>query len=250
MTGTGGLQRLPTQFVTNYEIPLPTLEIQRELIAEIEGYQKIIDGARQVVDNWKPQIEVDPEWPMVKLGEISELKYGFTASAEESGSARFIRITDISDNGQLIQTDAKFIEVSDNNKEYLLKAGDLLVARTGATYGKTLLFNGKLKAIYASYLIRIRFKKKDIMPEYYWAFSQSGGYWEQARNLMTGGGQPQFNGNVLKEISFSLPPLEIQRDIVTKIEEEKKLVDGCRELIKWYEAKIKKVVDRIWGEDK
>jgi restriction endonuclease S subunit len=229
-------------------IPLPPLEIQQEIVAEIEGYRKVLDGARQVVDNWKPQIEVDPEWPVVKLGEIGELKYGFTAAAKENGQARFIRITDISDAGQLVQTDQKFVDISDDNKEYLLETRDLLVARTGATYGKTLLFNEKTKAIYASYLIRIRFKNKRVLPEYYWAFSQSNTYWNQAQRLMTGGGQPQFNGNALKEIFFSLPPLATQQEIVANIEAERKVIDDCRELIVKYEEKIKKVVDRVWGE--
>jgi restriction endonuclease S subunit len=200
-----------------------------------------------VVDNWRPQIDVDPEWPMVKLGEIGELKYGYTASAEDQGTVRFIRITDISKFGQLIQSEPKYVKLSSDNKEYIVKKGDLLVARTGASYGKTLLFNENIEAIYASYLIRIRFKMHNVLPEYYWAFSQSDEYWKQTNNLMTGGGQPQFNGNALKNIILPLPPLEIQKEIVTKIEDEHKIVDGCRELIVNYEEKIKRVVDGVWG---
>ena len=49
------------------QIPLPPLEVQREIVAEIEGYQRVIDGARAVIDNYRPQIVVDPEWPMVDL---------------------------------------------------------------------------------------------------------------------------------------------------------------------------------------
>ena len=52
------------------EIPLPPLEVQQELVAEIEGYQRVIDGARAVVDNYRPHVEVDPAWPMVALGEV------------------------------------------------------------------------------------------------------------------------------------------------------------------------------------
>ena len=52
----------------NIKIPLPPLEVQREIVAEIEGYQRVIDGARAVIDNYRPQIVVDPEWPMVELG--------------------------------------------------------------------------------------------------------------------------------------------------------------------------------------
>ncbi|MBF0231271.1 MAG: restriction endonuclease subunit S [Desulfamplus sp.] len=197
---------------------------------------------------WSVERKGKQKWEMVRLREVGELKYGFTASAEEQGTARFIRITDISENGLLIKTEPKYTNISDNNIDYLLKKGDLLVARTGSTYGKTLLFNENLKAIYASYLIRIRFLNENIIPDYYWAFSQSENYWIQARSLMTGGGQPQFNGNALKEISFPLPPLEIQQEIVAEIEAERKAVDGCRELIKIYEEKIKRGIDRVWEE--
>ena len=47
--------------------------MQREIVAEIEGYQKVIDGARAVVDNYRPRINVDPEWPMVSLEAIAEV---------------------------------------------------------------------------------------------------------------------------------------------------------------------------------
>ena len=55
-------------FIGNIEFPLPPMEVQREIVSEIEGYQKVIDGARAVVENWRPKIAVDPEWPVVELG--------------------------------------------------------------------------------------------------------------------------------------------------------------------------------------
>ena len=63
---------------------------------------------------------------------------------------------------------------------------------------------------------------------------------------MTGGGQPQFNGNALKLISLSVPPLEIQREIVDRIKTERAIVHGNRELIRLYEEKVKKVIERVW----
>ena len=54
---------------------------QREIVAEIEGYQKVIDGARAVVDNYRPHIVVDPEWPLVALGDVcscERLQYGLS----------------------------------------------------------------------------------------------------------------------------------------------------------------------------
>jgi hypothetical protein len=67
-----------------------------------------------------------------------------------------------------------------------LKKGDLLVARTGATFGKTMLFDEEYPAVFASYLIRLRFPQDRLLPEFYWSFAQSEKYWEQARNLVAG----------------------------------------------------------------
>ena len=76
MTGTGGLQRVPRDYVENFRIPLPPLEVQKEIVAEIEGYQKVIDGARAVLDHYRPHIPIHPDWPMVELGEVSVFRRG------------------------------------------------------------------------------------------------------------------------------------------------------------------------------
>ena len=83
MTGTGGLQRVPRSCVEDFQIPLPPLEVQQEIVAEIEGYQKVIDGARAVLDNYRPHIPIHPDWPMVELGEVCEIiQYGLSVPAE------------------------------------------------------------------------------------------------------------------------------------------------------------------------
>ena len=55
------------------QIPLPPLEVQKEIVAEIEGYQKVIDGARAVLDNYRPHIPIHPDWPMVQLGDVCRI---------------------------------------------------------------------------------------------------------------------------------------------------------------------------------
>jgi type I restriction enzyme M protein len=256
--GSGGAQpNISQAIIRNLQIPLPPLKIQRQIVDEIAAHQRIIDGAHQIVEGWKPSLELElvkslpegvDEFKKYTLGEIAELMYGFTASAEEVGEARFIRITDINEDGTLNKDTAKYISVTDENKGYLLQEGDLLVARTGATYGKTLYFEGDEKSLFASYLIRLRFSKDVVLPKYYWYFAHSNDYWMQAKSLMTGGGQPQFNGNALKQISLYVPPLEIQHEIVARIEHERLIVEGNRELIYLYEEKIKKVIEKVWEE--
>ena len=101
-----------------------------------------------------------------------------------------------------------------------------------------MLFDEEYPAIFASYLIRLRFPKDKLLPEFYWSFAQSERYWEQARNLATGGGQPQFNGNALTQIQIPLPPLEVQKEIVAEIEGYQKVINGARAVIDNYRPLI------------
>ncbi|TAF81895.1 MAG: restriction endonuclease subunit M/S [Sphingobacteriales bacterium] len=245
---TGSSQKgLYLNQVRELEIPLPPLEIQQQIVAEIENYQKIIDGAKQVVNNYKPTITINPDWEMVELGEVCKPEYGFTETAKEKGNARFIRITDIGSDGKLKDTDPKYVELTKEAKQSLVVKDDILVARTGATYGKTMIFDEDYPAVFASFLIRLNFDKTKIYPKYYWAFAQSENYIQQAARLMTGGGQPQFNGNAIVKIQIPIPPIEEQQTIVKAIEEEMKLVNANKHLIEIFEQKIKTKIGEVWG---
>jgi type I restriction enzyme M protein len=247
LTEGANINNLKLNEYLDYEIPLPPLEVQKEIVAEIEGYQRVIDGARAVVENYKPHIPIDPKWPVVELGDLCKPEYGFTESALDKGDARFIRITDISADGKLKQDEAKYVALTDEARESLLSKGDILVARTGATFGKTMLFNESYPAVFASFLIRLRFSSDKILPEFYWAFAQSLSYWTQARKLMTGGGQPQFNGNAIIQVKLPVPSLEEQRNICSEHEKEQAMVNANKELIALFEKKIQTVMDRVWG---
>jgi type I restriction enzyme M protein len=235
----GGIEQL--------QIPLPPLEIQQQIVAEIEGYQKIIDGAKQVVNNYKPTIAVNPEWEMVELGEVCKPEYGFTETAKEKGDARFIRITDIGPDGKLKGTDLKYVELTKEARQSLVVKDDILVARTGATYGKTMIFDEDYPAVFASFLIRLNFDKSRVYPKYYWIFAQSEDYIQQAARLMTGGGQPQFNGNAIVKIRIPVPSIEEQKSIVTAIDEEMQLVSTNERIIEIFEEKIKTKISEVWG---
>lgn len=234
--------------IRQFKIPLPPLHIQEEIVKEIEGYQKIIDGAKQVVENYKPTIKIEPSWEIAKLGDVGELTYGFTDTAKDCGNARFIRITDIDNNGLLRKDNAKYLDITDENKDFVLRKGDLLVARTGATYGKTMIFEEEYDSIYASFLIRITFPLNNVIPKYYWIFAQTDNYWKQANDLVTGGGQPQFNANAIKQIQIPIPPIDVQRDIVERIAEELTIVEQNKRLIELFEQKIKDKISEVWGE--
>lgn len=228
-------------------IPLPPLEKQEQIVAELDGYQKIVDGAQQIIDAYKPTIGIDPTWEKVKLGDICNLTYGYTDTAKESGSARFVRITDIDEKGLLRDENKRYVDLIEQNNAFLLHRGDLLVARTGATYGKTLYFDTDETAVFASFLIKL-----DI-PEYidhyfYWIFAQTQNYWDQANRLVSGGAQPQFNANAIKQLVIPIPPLDVQKSIVKQAREEQKIIDANKKLISIFKQKITDKISEVWGE--
>lgn len=228
-------------------IPLPPLEKQEQIVAELDGYQKIVDGAQQIIDAYKPTIGIDPTWEKVKLGDICNLTYGYTDTAKESGSARFVRITDIDEKGLLRDENKRYVDLIEQNNAFLLHRGDLLVARTGATYGKTLYFDTDETAVFASFLIKLD------LPEYidhyfYWIFAQTQNYWDQANRLVSGGAQPQFNANAIKQLVIPIPPLDVQKSIVKQAREEQKIIDANKKLISIFKQKITDKISEVWGE--
>ena len=90
----------------------------------------------------------------------------------------------------------------------------MLVARTGATYGKTLYIPNDAPAVYASFLIKITLDENVMTNRFYWHFAQSSLYWEQANKLVSTGGQPQFNAGAIRRILVPVPPLDEQKRIV------------------------------------
>lgn len=233
--------------VLEQKIPLPSLIVQRQIVSELDRYQQIILGAQEVVDNYRPLFSIDASWPVKELGDICTFEYGYTSVARDRGDTRYIRITDINADGSLSNEDNKFVNLTQENQKYLLSEGDILVARIGATYGKTFLFEGNFNAVFASYLIRLKFDKY-VLPKYYFYFAQSHYYWEQARNLVTGAGQPQFNANAIKHLQVPLPSIDEQQHIISEIETEAALVEPSKMLINIFREKIKKKIKKTWGE--
>lgn len=244
--GNGGQIELSLGTIKSLKIPLPPIEIQRKIVEEVESYQRIVDLASEMIQVKGINISIDQAWQKVSLSDLATIRYGYTASAKNEGDVRFVRITDVNEYGELNSENQKFIDLDEESKKYLLKKGDVLVARTGATFGKTMMFTEEYPAVFASYLIRLQFDESKILPEYYWCFAQTKDYWDQANNLATGGGQPQFNGNVLKNIKVPLPSLDEQRTIAKDfLKVRNQLIGQNLELIEIFKGKIQQVVKKI-----
>ena len=184
---------------------------------------------------------------MVELGELASLKYGLGESAEEKGTHRFVRITDINEFGLLKTTDKKYVSIDNSQSEYVLTKEDVLMARTGATYGKCLYFEDDEPSVFAGYLIKISLIEK-VLPKFFWIFSQSSNFDSQKKKLVVGGGQPQFNANTLKKILVPVPPIEDQERIISEVILQQKIIEGNFNLMHSFQEKIKDRISKVWGE--
>lgn len=214
-------------FISNLKVAIPPLEIQQQIVERLDAIRKaqeLNDKQIALADELFQSLlhrELDPtdkDWEIKGLGDIIQFQYGYTASAKDEGEYRFIRITDISDTGELKANDKKYVGADEAINPYILRTEDLLIARTGATFGKILFFDDEEPSVFASYLIRLSPDTSIVLPRYIWCFSRTQSYWRQARLLMIGSGQPQLNANKVKQIKMPIPPLEIQQQIIQKLQ--------------------------------
>lgn len=192
-----------------------------QAIAEAkEDAEKNLTNARELFEGYLNQVFANPgkDWEEKKLGEITEVSYGYTEKAKNVGDYRFVRITDTDENGLLTKNNKMYVDTFYESEKYVLSDGDILMARTGASAGNVLLFSGDEKAIFASYLIRVKFNPS-IDSKLYWLFTKSTNYWNQVKSLCIGSAQPQFNGGALKQILFTYPKVTAeQKAIIMKAE--------------------------------
>jgi len=129
------IHNLKASIVHAFQIPLPPLEVQNQIVAEIEGYQKIIDGARQVLDNYKSRIVVSPNWPAVTVGDIASIRSGGTPDRSNDsywgGNIPWVKTGQIDFN--VIDSADEFITQAGmvNSAARLFPAGTILMAMYG-----------------------------------------------------------------------------------------------------------------------
>lgn len=157
------------------------------------------------------------DWTLVSLSDccVEKGKYGANAPAIEYSDRlpRYVRITDLTDNGRLHEDTKMSIDLA-GNEEHVLQDNDFLFARSGATVGKTYLYKARDGlAIYAGYLIKFHPDESTLMPEYLKHFTQSDMYRQWVEATIRAGAQPNINATEYGHLTIPLPPLPEQRKI-------------------------------------
>ena len=236
----GGAQpNISPNKIEQIQIPLPPLEVQKEIVAEIEDYQKIIDGAKQVVENWKPTLKINPNWPMVELGEVTQIISGQSPkskyyNAKQNGLPFYQGKKEFKKKylGLPIKWTTSITKIALPND--ILMSVRAPVGPVNITQHKICIGRG---------LSAIRVKKINQMFLFY--------FLKNNEDKIIGGGGSVFNSisqQSIKKIKIPLPPLKVQREIVDEIEKEETYVDSCKKLIKINTEKIQQKINKVWEQ--
>jgi type I restriction enzyme M protein len=244
MTGTGGLQRVPASFLQKLQVPLPPLDVQQQIVDELDGYQRIVDGAKQVIANWRPTFDIDPSWPLLPLKKVCGFDLQQVQPNSSGASALpYLGMDDIeSGTGTILQWQLDSTVRSNTFafdhrhilygklRPYLNKVA--LPDRPGrcSTELVPILPNETVDRTYLAWFLRMPQTVDVIMKG------------------ITGSRMPRADLDSLMKLPVPLPSMDVQRSIVAAISEEEQVVESCKGLVSTYEAKISATVAHLWND--
>lgn len=229
------------------------ITLQEGMITKLQSYKQsvITETVTKGLNKNVPLKDSGIEW----IGEIPEhwictvfkkflsepMQYGANEPAEECNynDPRYIRITDIKDDGTLRDDTFKSLPL-EKAKEYMLTKGDLLFARSGATVGKTFLYKEDYAACFAGYLIKARCNKNELLPNFIFYYTLSNAYQNWKNSIFIQSTIQNIGADKYSVMPITAPPLSEQQSIANYLDQKCSEID---ELISIKQQKIEKLKD-------
>ena len=230
------------------KIPLPPIEIQQKFINELDGYQKIINGCQEVVDNYKPTIEIDPSSKFVELRELVGVNNGNTLTMfDAEGDLAGIKVSDMNlyENQVNIVTSNKKVNQKRFNQKNILPVGSIIFPKRGAAIATNKKRITKIPCVIDNNCMGLTVKSKDLLPEYLFNFLC--GF--DLTTISKSAGIPLINNPDILSVKIPLPSIEIQSLISANIQKERELIEGSKKLSKIYTDKIQNKINQAWNKN-
>ena len=223
------INNLSVALLYRFQIPLPPLDVQKEIVAEIEGYQKVIDGARAVLDNYRPHVPIHPDWPIERFGSVTST----VTPPKKIQKSEFQQV------GRYPVIDQSQVAVAGrtDDETALVDAAVGLVIFGDHTCAVKYIEEPFAQGADGIKIIRAGDR---LLPKFI--------YFYLLGHPIEQDGYKRHFGK-LTESEIPAPPLETQRAIIAEIEAEQALVAASSELIARFEKKIQATLARVWGED-
>ena len=237
--------KLNQEKMRGIKIPLPPIETQRQIVAELDGYQKIIDAAQTIVKTYKPTIKIDPEWRLSSLGDYVSVNNGQVLTAfDTDGINACVKVGDMNlpDNSNFITTSAHW---TDKTLKGIVEVGSVIFPKRGAAIATNKKRLNKIPCYIDNNCMAITVRDAEKLDNYFLYYFMLG---FDLSLISNSAGVALINNPDIKGVKIPLPPIEIQRQIVAELEAEQKLVDANKKLIETFQQKIKDKIAEVWGE--
>lgn len=238
--------------IKQIKIPLPPIEIQERIVEDIESYQKILDGAKKVVENYKPNIKIESDWNLVELANVCKLnpKKSEVKELPKDLEVSFVPMSDVNEH-QMYFKPQQVKKISEVYSGYTyFKENDVLLARVTPCFenGKSgIARNLKNNIGFGSSEYFVFRPSENILSQWIYFFISKNSFLRLGKPYMTGtGGLQRLTKEFVSTFKIPLPPIETQKEILTQIEEEQKLVNSNKKLIELFEKKIQDKISEVW----
>ena len=192
---------------------------------------------------------IPQEWEVKQLIDLCHNTgyYGINAPAVTycDSLPTYLRITDIDNYGKFIKANKVSVNHPDS-VQFILKDSDIVFARTGATVGKTYLYNpndGLL--VYAGFLICFSINIQKAIPYYIKTYTETSTYWNWVKIISQRSGQPGINATEFSSMQLPIPPLEEQKKIAEILSTWDEAIEKQSKLIEKLELRKRGIMQRL-----
>jgi type I restriction enzyme M protein len=244
------VKHISSKQIANIEIPLPPLEVQEQIVAEISGYQKIIDGARQVVDNYKPHICIDPSWPIYRMSEIAWINRESRDPKDlYKDTFTYIDISSVENETGIIDfSNVLRVEEAPSRARRIVREKDILLSTVRPNLRAFAYLDILPSNPIVSTGLAVITTKEGNNPKFIYWLLFSDYVLTQMTNKMGKGSYPSINQSDVSDIRVPLPSLETQNLTASQIDKEQQLISANKRLIEIFEQKMKERIAQVWGE--
>lgn len=235
------------------EIPLPSIEIQKQIVDELDEYTEIINSAQKIINNYKPSISVR-EGRMLTLSEIAIFNPSKTEVKElpDDTQVSFVPMATLNVFDAHFEACEKR-ELKDVIKGYTyFRDNDVLLAKISPCFengkaGIAKKLNNGIGFGSTEYIV-IRAKPDIVYPEWIFYNINTYDFINLGKSFMTGtAGQQRIDINYIKNYRIPVPTLKNQRKILDSIIDEKLLIDSSKKIVKIFSDKIENKIKEVWG---
>ncbi len=226
-------KNMSTEWLKEYEIPLPDIETQKRIAALLNKVNNLISLRKQQLAKLDELIKArfvemfgtypanEKNWPLGTIRDlVTEVRYGSSRKAADGNSGKYpyLRMNNITYEGELDLTDTKTIDIPSNELEKCtVRRGDLLFNRTNSKelVGKTCVYNRDEMMVLAGFVVRVRLNEK-ALPEFVSGFMNTSFSKNMLLSMCKAAiGQANINALELQNIGIYIPPIELQKEFVS-----------------------------------